>query len=190
VAIRAPNIGELYGGQSETFPTGLVDPCDGITAATAGQFPGACAKVPGVAAAIANGGQFKYTFLDYQTINGFVGSNPKLKQEKAKTETIGFVLTPRALPHFNATVDYYDVRVDGAVSVVDFQTEINNCLASGAFCDSVIRNGGSGKLQTVNQLSLNVAQIHTRGVDTVVRYGFDLGRAGGLSLQLAETHLL
>ncbi|HEV7613007.1 MAG TPA: TonB-dependent receptor [Steroidobacteraceae bacterium] len=190
VAIRAPNIGELYGGQSETFPTGLVDPCDGITAATAGQFPGACAKVPGVAAAIANGGQFKYTFLDYQTINGFVGSNPQLKQEKAKTETIGIVLTPRALPHFNATIDYYDVKIDGAVGVVDFQTEINNCLAGGAFCDSVIRNAQSGKLQSVNQLSLNVAQIHTRGVDTVVRYGFDLGRAGGLSLQLAETHLL
>ncbi|HWX30964.1 MAG TPA: TonB-dependent receptor, partial [Steroidobacteraceae bacterium] len=190
VAIRAPNVGELYGGQSETFPTGLVDPCDGITAATAGQFPGACGKVPGVIAAIANGGQFKYTFLDYQTINGFVGSNPALKQEKAKTETIGFVLTPRALPHFNATVDYYDVRIDGAVNVVDFQTEINNCLANGAFCDSVIRNAQSGKLQTVNQISLNVAQIHTRGVDTVLRYGFDMGRAGGLTLQLAETHLL
>jgi iron complex outermembrane receptor protein len=190
VAIRAPNIGELYGGQSETFPSGLVDPCDGITAATAGQFPGACTKVPAVAAAIANGGAFKYTFLDYQTINGFVGSNPKLKQEKAKTETLGIVLTPRALPHFNATVDFYDIRIDGAVSVVDFQTEINNCLASGAFCDSVIRNASSGKLQTVNQISLNVAEIHTRGIDTVLRYGWDLGAAGGLSLRLAETHLL
>jgi iron complex outermembrane receptor protein len=190
VAIRAPTVGELYGGQAETFPTGIIDPCDGITAATAGQFPGACGKVPGVIAAIANGGQFKYTFLDYQIINGFVGSNPALKQEKAKTETIGFVLTPRALPHFSATVDYYDVRIDGAVNVVDFQTEINNCLASGAFCDSVLRNAQTGKLQTVNQISLNVAQIHTRGVDTVVRYGFDMGRAGGLTLQLAETHLL
>ena len=190
VAIRAPNIGELYGGQAETFPTGIIDPCDGMTAATAGQFPSACGKVPGVIAAIANGGQFKYTFLDYQIINGFVGSNPALKQEKAKTETVGFVVTPRGLPHFSATVDYYDVRIDGAVSVVDFQTEINNCLASGAFCDSVIRNAQTGKLQTVDQLSLNVAQIHTRGVDTVVRYAFDLGRAGGLTAQLSETHLL
>jgi outer membrane receptor protein involved in Fe transport len=190
VAIRAPNIGELYGGQAETFPTGLVDPCDGITAATAGQFPGACTKIPAVASAIANGGAFKYTFLDYQTINGFVGSNPQLKQEKAKTETLGIVLTPRALPHFNATVDFYDVRIEGAVSVVDFQTEINNCLASGAFCDSVFRNAASGKLQTVNQLSLNVASIHTRGIDTVVRYGWDLGAAGLLSLGLSETHLL
>jgi iron complex outermembrane receptor protein len=190
VAIRAPNIGELYGGQSETFPTGLVDPCDGITAATAGQFPAACTKFPGVVSAIANGGQFKYTFLDYQTINGFVGSNPNLKQEKAKTETIGIVLTPRALPHFNATFDYYDVKIDGAVSVVDFQTEINNCLASGAFCDSVLRNGTSGKLQTVNQLNLNVAEIHTRGIDSVLRYGWDFGAIGALTLQLSETHLL
>jgi len=190
VAIRAPNIGELYGGQSETFPTGLVDPCDGITAATAGQFPGACTKIPGVVSAIASGGQFKYTFLDYQTINGFEGSNSNLKQEKAKTETIGIVLIPRALPHFNATFDYYDVKIDGAVSVVDFQTEINNCLASGAFCDSVFRNGTSGKLQTVNQLNLNVAEIHTRGIDSVLRYGWDFGAIGALTLQLSETHLL
>jgi iron complex outermembrane receptor protein len=190
VAIRAPNIGELFGGLSETFPTGLVDPCDGITAATAGQFPGACTKNPAIAAAIAGGGAFKYSFLDYQTINGFVGSNPKLQQEKAKTTTFGIVLTPRALPRFNATIDYYDIKIDGAVSVVDFQTEINNCLATGALCDSVIRNATTGKLQTVNQINLNVASIHTRGIDTAVHYGWDLGAAGLLSLGLAETHLL
>jgi iron complex outermembrane receptor protein len=190
VAIRAPNIGELFGGLSETFPTGLVDPCDGITAATAGQFPGACTKNPAIAGAIASGGAFKYSFLDYQTINGFVGSNPKLNQEKAKTTTFGIVLTPRALPRFNATIDYYDIKIDGAVSVVDFQTEINNCLATGALCDSVIRNTTTGKLQTVNQINLNVASIHTRGIDTAVHYGWDLGAAGRLSLGLAETHLL
>jgi iron complex outermembrane recepter protein len=190
VAIRAPNIGELFGGLSETFPTGLVDPCDGITAATAGQFPGACTKNPAIAAAIAGGGAFKYSFLDYQTINGFVGSNPKLQQEKAKTTTFGIVLTPRALPRFNATIDYYDIKIDGAVSVVDFQTEINNCLATGALCDSVIRNATTGKLQTVNQINLNVASIHTRGIDTAAHYGWDLGAAGLLSLGLAETHLL
>lgn len=190
VAIRAPNINELYGGVAETFPSGLVDPCDGITKATAGQFPAACAKNPAIAAAIANGGQFKYSFLDYQTINGFVGANPNLKQEKAKTTTLGIVLTPRALPHFNATIDYYDVRVDGAVSVVDFQTEINQCLAASQFCDSVIRSPVTGKLETVDQLNLNVASIHTRGIDTVLRYGFDLGRFGGLALAVSETHLL
>jgi outer membrane receptor protein involved in Fe transport len=190
VAIRAPNINELYGGLQETFPSGLVDPCDGMTQATAGQFPAGCAKIPGVAAALANGGQFKYGFLDYQTINGFVGSNPQLHQEKAKTTTLGIVLTPRALPNFNATIDFYDVKIDGAVNVVDFQTEINQCLASGLLCDSVIRNGTTGKLQTVNQINLNVASIQTRGIDTVLRYGLDFGGYGRLSLQLTETHLL
>lgn len=190
VAIRAPNINELFGGQQETFPTGLVDPCDGITSATASQFPAACAKVPAIAAAIAHGGQFKYDFLDYQSINGFIGSNPNLRQEKAKTTTFGIVLTPQALPHFNATIDYYDVKIDGAVNVVDFQTEINQCLATGNLCDSVIRNGITGKLQTVNQINLNVGSIHTRGIDTALHYGFDFGRFGRFSVALAETHLL
>lgn len=192
-AIRAPNINELYGGQAETFPTGLVDPCDGITAATAGQYPAACAKVPGVATAIANGGSFTYTFLDYQSINGFVGSNPHLKQEKAKTKTFGLVIKPHLLPRFSATIDYYDVKIEKAVSVVDFQTEISQCLNSGTLCDSVIRNAASGKLQTVNQISLNVGSIRTAGVDTVIKYGWDLQNTwfkGGLSLALSESHLL
>jgi hypothetical protein len=54
----------------------------------------------------------------------------------------------------------------------------------------VIRNATTGKLQTVNQINLNVASIQTRGIDTAVHYGWDLGAAGGLSLGLAETHLL
>jgi iron complex outermembrane receptor protein len=189
VAVRAPNINELFSAPAETFPSGLVDPCDGITAATAGKFPAACLKNPAIAAAVANGG-FSYSFLDYQTINGFVSGNPKLTQEKAKTTTLGIVLTPRALPHFNATIDYYDVKIDDAINVIDFQTEINQCLAGGTFCESVIRNITTGKLQSINQIQHNLASIRTRGIDTVVRYGFDLGAAGGLSLALAETHLL
>jgi iron complex outermembrane receptor protein len=190
VAVRAPNIGELYSGAAETFPSGLIDPCDGVTAATIGNFPAACARIPGVAKAIANGGSFTYSFLDYQTINGFVSGNPHLKQEKGTTTTLGLVLTPRALPHFNATIDFYDVKITDAVNVVDFQTEINQCLATSTFCDSVIRNITTGKLQSVNQIQQNVGAIRTRGIDTVVRYGFDLGAAGGLSLALTETHLI
>jgi len=33
---RAPNINELFSPPSQTFPTGLQDPCDGVTAATGG----------------------------------------------------------------------------------------------------------------------------------------------------------
>ncbi len=191
VAIRAPDINELFQGKQETFPPGLVDPCDGITLATAGQFPASCAKNPAIAAAIAGGGAFKYSFLDYQIINGFVISNPTLKQEKAKTTTFGLVFTPRALPHFNATVDFYDVRIDDAINFVDFQTEINQCTATGTqFCDNVIRNAFTGKLQTINQNFMNLASIRTRGIDTVLRYGIDFGPAGALSLQLTETHLI
>jgi iron complex outermembrane recepter protein len=190
VAIRAPNINELYGGLAQTFPSGLVDPCDGITQGTAGNFPAACARNPAIAAAIANGGQFKYGFLDYQIISGFIGSNPNLHQERAKTTTLGLVFTPRALPHFNATVDLYDVKIEGAVNVVDFQTEINQCLATTQFCENVIRNPTSGKIQNVNQINLNVASIRTRGIDTVIRYGFDFGAFGALSLQATETHLI
>jgi iron complex outermembrane receptor protein len=32
VSTRAPNINELYQAPSQDFPTGIVDPCEGVTA--------------------------------------------------------------------------------------------------------------------------------------------------------------
>lgn len=195
-AIRAPNIGELYGGQSETFPTGIADPCDGTTATSGGQFAAACRAIPAVTAAIARNGAFTYDIpLDYQSINGFVGSNPTLHQEKAKTKTIGLVATPRAVPNLSATFDFFDVRVEGALGTVDFQTSVNQCLLTGlaAFCGNVIRSPQTGKILTINQLNVNVGSIRTSGIDSALNYTWNLAGTpigGRLNFTLADTYLI
>jgi iron complex outermembrane receptor protein len=190
-AVRAPNIGELFGGQAQTFPS-VTDPCDGTTAASTGQTAAACRSIPAVAAAIAAHGAFTYTPLDYQTIFGLIGSNTQLTSEKSKTKTYGFVLTPSFVPNFSLSVDYFDVNVQGAVNAIPFQTSINDCLttATDTFCNNVFRNATTGKIFEVLQLNLNVGFIRSTGIDSTARYHWDMGAAGRMDLSLTETHQL
>ncbi|TLY61456.1 MAG: TonB-dependent receptor [Gammaproteobacteria bacterium] len=192
-AIRAPNIGELFGGISQTFPN-ISDPCNGVTATSTGPFAAACRAIPGVANAITQNGVFQYQQVDLQSVTGFNGSNPNLNSEAAKTTTLGFVLRPQFLPNFAATIDWYDIKVDAAVSTITRGDSINQCLLTGnpVFCSNVIRNAASGKITAVNAQLINVGGIRTAGIETSIRYLWDLTgtRIGGkLNLTLSENHL-
>ena len=192
-AVRAPNIGELYTGPSQTFPTGIADPCDGVKATSTGAVATACKAIPAVANAIASPGGFHYSFLDYQVITGFNSGNPKLQAETAKTYTFGLVLTPVALRGFSATIDYFNIKVDNAVGTVDYPTLLTTCLltASPGSCAAVFRDPTSGKLTRVDQLAINVATISTAGVDLETRYRISLPAAvgGSVALGLNWTYL-
>ena len=185
-SVRAPNIGELFTGPSHTFPTGIADPCDGITAASTGAIAAACKAIPAIATAIASPGGFHYSFLDYQLITGFNAGNPHLQPETAKTYTFGVVLTPVALHGFSATVDYFNIKVDNAVGTVDYPTLLSTCLLTGSpgSCGAVFRDPTSGKLTRLDSLAINVATISTAGVDLQTKYRTDLPSAIGGSLVL------
>lgn len=177
VANRAPNINELFSPPAETFPT-VSDPCDGVTATSGGTYAAACRALPGVASTIARNGSLTYTLADIQGINGFDGGNTKLQEEKAKTITAGVVLTPGTLiPGLTATIDYFDIKVDNAIGIVDRQTSIEQCLATSLpqFCNNVLRNANTGFITTVNAQNVNIASLKTKGLDTDVRYGRALG---------------
>jgi iron complex outermembrane recepter protein len=185
-ATRAPNISELFSAQSETFPA-VTDPCDqragdgdgAPIVITAANLPAACKAIPAIAAASATAGGFVYTTAQIQTINGFVGGNPNLLEEKAKTLTLGAVLTPRFLPRFSLTVDYYRIKVQGAINIIGQQTSLDECIKGGGlplFCNNIIRDG-TGRVKTINALNLNTGSFLVSGLDVQSRYGFDIGRA-------------
>ena len=72
VSTRAPNIDELYQAPSQTFPTGIADPCEGVKSSDTDATAVACKAAPGVAANMAaNGGVFTLTQPDQQGISGF-----------------------------------------------------------------------------------------------------------------------
>lgn len=177
-ATRAPNISELYSAQSETFPA-VIDPCDqragegdgAPITVPAASLPAACLANPAIAAA-ANGGGFVYSTAQIQNINGFLGGNPNLKQEVAKTLTLGVVFEPTFFRGFSLTVDYYRIKVKNAIGIIGQQTSLDQCLTGGGeaiFCDNIVRDA-SGRVTTVNALNLNTGAFKVEGIDTTAVY--------------------
>jgi iron complex outermembrane recepter protein len=185
-ATRAPNLSELYQGAAQTFPTGVTDPCEGLTPASTGAIAAACKAIPSVASAIASPGGLVYSLIDTQNITGYNSGNTHLNPETAKTYTLGLVYTPQALHGFSATVDYYSIKIDDAIGSVDIPTLISQCLLTGqpTYCSSVFR-GASGKIVRVDQSVVNTATLDTAGIDVEARYRFGLPEKWGDGLSVA-----
>ena len=183
-ATRAPNLSELYQGPAQSFPSGISDPCDGLTAASTGAIATACKAIPAVANAINSPGGFNYGFLDYQVITGYNSGNPNLQPENAKTYSFGLVFTPTALRGFTTSIDYFNIKIENAVGSVDIPTLLSQCLLtqSPTYCTSVFRDPNSGKLTRIDQVSINVATLSEAGVDVQSRYRFELPASIGGSM--------
>jgi iron complex outermembrane recepter protein len=181
VATRAPNIGELFQGPSQTFPQGLTDPCEGVTATSTRPQDSYCRSLPGIAATIAAAGIFEYDDnADRQSIEGENSGNLNLSEETSKTLTLGMVFTPSFLRGFSATVDYFDIRIKDAIQLVPRQVTIDTCVNSGGtseLCALIVREGATtprprtrGTVFQVNSSPINAASVETRGVDVAVNY--------------------
>jgi iron complex outermembrane recepter protein len=194
-ATRAPNIGELFSSANETFPSGIQDPCDGVTATTTGATATLCRAIPGVRNRITQFGVFQYTIADYQSINGFTGGNQNLEEEKAQTWTIGGVLTPRFVPGMSLTVDWFRIKVANAIGTIPEQTSVNECLGTNdpVFCNNVRRDPARGFITRIDTQNINTASYLTSGIDVGFRYRTDLdaiGVPGAIDLDVKWTHLL
>jgi outer membrane receptor protein involved in Fe transport len=73
-------------------------------------------------------------------ISIYSGANPALKPEKANTLTVGVVLQPRGgfLGRFRASVDYYDIKISGAISQLGQQNIATRCFECDAMSCSLI----------------------------------------------------
>ncbi|TFI59006.1 TonB-dependent receptor [Sphingomonas parva] len=197
-ATRAPSISELFSAQSETFLS-VIDPCDqragegdnAPIAIPAGQLPAACLAVPAIAAASQTAGGFVYSTAQLQNINGFLGGNPNLQEETAKTLTAGAVFTPTFLRNFTLSVDYYRIKVQDAIGIIGQQTSLDECITGSGeaiFCGNIVRDA-TGRVVTVNALNLNTGSFFVEGIDTQARYNQNIGPAR-LDLSVYWNHLL
>ena len=177
-AVRAPSIDELFVAASGTSPA-AVDPCAQPAAASDPTVRDLC---------IANGvpiGRVGDPGLqpNFQ-IREVTGGNPNLSEETTDTWTYGFVLTPEFVPGLTATVDYFTIEVDDAISVLGGSA--NNVLdlcfnqiqnINSPFCQAVVRleDGVIANPGGVFVLNTNIGKIETSGVDLRVNYLFDAG---------------
>ena len=186
-ANRAPNILELFApAQPDSF---LRDPCAGATpvatetqCALTGVTPAQYGQV-----IQADGSLFGY--------NAIIGGNENLQPEKAITRTIGLVLAPRVLRDLHATIDWWDIRLNGAVSRIGAQAIIDSCIASGdlVFCSKIHRdpNGslwlGGGY---VDNRQANLGGLRVRGIDGSADYSTPPGRLGSAKFDFRGSYVL
>lgn len=203
-AVRAPNIGELFSAQSQTFPSGLVDPCTGLGATGGGAIGDNCRADPGVAANIATNGTFTLTQPDIQGISGFNGGNPNLFEETADSFTVGAVINPRsidALRNLTITADYYDIEITDVIASSPRQFTLDQCYGQGnqAFCNLITRRAVSdaqnsaGSIEFINAFQSNGAVLTTRGLDVTAAYRTSLDNLGmedaSLSARISYNHI-
>ena len=194
-AIRAPNLVELYSAQGQNFTPAPSDPCSERNIGTGSSTRAANCSAAGRPAG--------YDFVYTQSLQTVSGGNPNLKAEKSDNYTVGAVLTPRALPGFSLSVDYYQITVNGAIAGVDAQTILNNCYDAAdldnQYCAAFQRAGAGGGPNgeipfqilegSLLESSLNFAKKRVRGIDAELAYRHDWGWAK-TNFRAVWTHVL
>ena len=166
-AVRAPNVGELFGGQSVGFPAAQ-DPCAQPNVSAAARAVCIATGVPA-----ASVGQ---AFLQPNSqIQGAFGGNPNLQEETADTITYGAVIRPSFIPRLNITVDYYDIEIESAIATAGGGVAgiLNLCYnviqdANSPVCQLISRDTQgiiSGPPFVVSAGNANLAALATSGID-------------------------
>lgn len=201
VAVRSPNIQELYQSPVQGLGNLTVDLCQG---AVTGGLAALCVATGAPAGTIGSipaptSGQ----------INNTSSGNRDLDVERAKTYTLGAVIAPTTLlPGFAFNVDYFNIRIEQAITQPAQADILNGCysatlnpsFAVNAFCNLIGRNpltgslNGAGETPGVILSYSNLGVIETAGIDFGVSQrvkleDFGLDNAGSLSLGFNATWL-
>ncbi|MBB3474173.1 TonB-dependent receptor domain-containing protein [Sphingomonas sp. BK345] len=188
---RAASIGELFGAQSR-FDQTLDDPC---TSAAGGLFQ----SNPTVRAnCIANGvpADGSYTEPQGGQISVQTGGNAALRPETARTWVFGGVYSPAwARQGFASAlsleVNYYDIKVDGAIASIPAAVLLNRCVQTGdALSCGAVGRTPNGFISAINGVLLNTGGIRTRGIDATFNLRTQPTGAGTFGLSVSGNYLL
>ena len=175
-AVRAPNIGEQFAPKSFGLTEINSDPCAGAVVAN-----DVWAKCLAQGAINSQRGLIDDPAAQQAASigGGAVANGFNLAPEEADTYTFGVQYTPEALPGFNASVDYYDIKIKQGIGSYGAQEIVNNCFVGNLsnFCGLIKRNSlgaleGDGFGIVLD--TRNLASLGTKGIDYSVGYNFEL----------------
>ncbi|HEX2763283.1 MAG TPA: TonB-dependent receptor [Allosphingosinicella sp.] len=181
VAVRSPNIQELFQSPVQGLSNLTIDPCQGAAPSAS--------KVLCEATGAPAGSYGSIPTPSSGQINVTTSGNPNLDVEKAKTATIGAVFQPSFIPRLAVTLDWWRIRVTDAISSPSQNDILNGCYSTtlnpsqtpNAFCELIQRNplngslNGAGETKGVILASSNLGRIATAGWDLGITYKIDLG---------------
>lgn len=107
------------------------------------------------------------------------GGNPDLQSERADTITAGIVYEPAWLRGLRASVDYYDIQIDGAVGTLEAQDIVTRCANGAAQLCALIQRDAANTIETVQATLINLNTLKTRGVDVEIGYRLPLADLPG-----------
>lgn len=110
-----------------------------------------------------------FTNRSYQLF-AITRGNPDLKPENADTWTAGVIYRPSFVPGLQASVDYYRIEIDGAISTIGAPQTVQRCFnGETALCPFIIRDS-TGTITSVSSALVNINKQLTYGFDFEVDY--------------------
>lgn len=183
-AVRAPNIAELFAPLNTTLTNLDVDPCAGSAPVQNANLRAVCIAQGAPAALIGS-----ITNDPAGQVNTTGGGNLNVGPEKSNSYTIGAVLQPTFAPGLSLTVDYYNIKITGAITSPTPGDVIDACFdnvtaasATSEACTVIRRNPATGELfgeaattPGLFQPLSNLGKLATDGIDVSLNYNKDLG---------------
>jgi outer membrane receptor protein involved in Fe transport len=153
--IRAPGLGELYNR-------------------------GASGTGNNIDRGITNPDGSNPTYFMQSRTNG----NPDLKPEQADTTGIGVVLSPRFLPGFTMSVDYYKIDVEDSIATLGSRQIIDGCYLRSQqdLCSLITRDPTTNQITVITSQPLNIIGQTASGIDVDATYTLPVG-PGDLTLR-------
>jgi len=174
-AFRAPGTNDLFQGNSDNSPE-VSDPC----ATNPTQF---C-----IADGVPAGG---FEPIGDQ-LSSTRGGSTELTPEEADIFTFGLVYSPDFVDGLSFTIDYWDIELTNAISRLGEQLILDNCAATGQYCDKITRYGPDagalyGNSSDIDDRTTNVGGIDSSGIDFNVQYTTEI-EWGTLSVNFDTTY--
>ena len=205
-AVRAPNIAELFSPVNTGLTSLSDDPCASVS--DTGQIirgiPGGTLAAVCTAQGAPAGTLGSIPVPTSGQANATGGGNLNLKPEKSNSWTVGAVIQPDFLPGFSASIDYYNIKISGAITSPTPDDAITACFgtptgtsaagsptytpaadaATSAACTIIRRNPLTGSLSGDPAIApglflatSNLGRLKTNGIDVTMNYNADLGFA-------------
>ncbi|KRG74336.1 TonB-dependent receptor [Stenotrophomonas chelatiphaga] len=187
---RAPTIGDLYGGASQTFVTGFIDPCDSVYGSVGGSArclqdvgPGYRQLQQGFIPTVGSAAQSPVPFV--------AGSNESLTPETSESKTVGFVYSPSYVSGLTVGVDWWSIRIDNTIVSDSANTILRDCYVNRVEerCSLFQRDPALGNIVgTLTYGNRNAGYTETEGFDIDLGYALETG-FGRFNAKWATTYV-
>ncbi len=100
--------------------------------------------------------------------------NPFVDPEEADTLTFGAIWQPEFLPGFSTSIDWYDIKIDGALAQPPFQDIVDGCFEGAQQLCNLIERGSDNLITRITTIYFNLDEYRLKGIDLEMRYSMDV----------------